>query len=191
MNFVEPIRSVDKIREAYAYLRESDPTGRDATLFKVGINSNLRASDLIRLKVSDFNNLTSIKMKENKTAKTKTMYLNPSIFESVAKYISNNKLKDDDYLFFSHRKRRGSEHILREDVWRIMQKIKEIAGIDNIGSHSLRKTFGWHYYENFKNLPLLMVILNHSNEKDTLRYIGITEANVRQAYTDIGNIYAI
>ncbi len=51
-----------------------------------------------------------------------------------------------------------------------------------IGTHTLRKTFGYHAFENGTSLELLMELFNHSSKAQTLRYIGITEDQKRDVY---------
>ena len=51
-----------------------------------------------------------------------------------------------------------------------------------IGTHTLRKTFGYHAYQNGSSLELLMDIFNHSSKAQTLRYIGITEEQKKEVY---------
>ena len=48
--------------------------------------------------------------------------------------------------------------------------IKEIAE-----AKGLRKTFGYHFYQEKKDIALLQTIFNHSTPTVTLRYIGINQ----------------
>ena len=48
-------------------------------------------------------------------------------------------------------------------------------GIEHTGTHSLRKTFGYHLYKQTKDIALLQKVLNHSSQDVTLRYIGVTQ----------------
>ncbi|CRI74862.1 Phage integrase family [Chlamydia trachomatis] len=50
-----------------------------------------------------------------------------------------------------------------------------MADIPDVGTHTLRKTFGYLHYQKFKDIALLQQILNHSNPKDTMIYIGLTQ----------------
>lgn len=47
-------------------------------------------------------------------------------------------------------------------------------GLKNIGSHSMRKTFGYFLYKNGTH-EIIQELLNHSSQRETLRYIGITQ----------------
>ena len=54
----------------------------------------------------------------------------------------------------------------------------------NIGSHSLRKTWGKFYYEKYNDIATVMKILNHSSIESTLRYIGIDRKRLHKIYED-------
>jgi len=47
--------------------------------------------------------------------------------------------------------------------------------MDSIGTHTLRKTFGYHFYQKYKDIALLQELFNHSAPSVTLRYIGINQ----------------
>lgn len=91
---------------------------------------------------------------------------------------SDNKLQADyDYLF----KGRNGENkpINRVMAYMIInQACKKAQITDNVGTHTLRKTFGYHHYQTFHDVAILQYLLNHSSPSITLRYIGITQDNV-------------
>lgn len=91
---------------------------------------------------------------------------------------SDNKLQADyDYLF----KGRNGENkpISRVIAYMIINQACKKAHItDNVGTHTLRKTFGYHHYQTFHDVAILQYLLNHSSPSITLRYIGITQDNV-------------
>ena len=65
MEFVEPIRGKRKIELVKVILKKND--FRDYMLFLMGINSGLRISDILKLKVSDVRGKRYIEVKEQKT----------------------------------------------------------------------------------------------------------------------------
>ena len=65
MKFVEPIRDKRKIELVKVILKKND--FRDYMLFLMGINSGLRISDILKLKVSDVRGKQYIEVKEQKT----------------------------------------------------------------------------------------------------------------------------
>ncbi|MBP5615545.1 MAG: tyrosine-type recombinase/integrase, partial [Alphaproteobacteria bacterium] len=52
----------------------------------------------------------------------------------------------------------------------------------NFGTHTLRKTFGYHFYRQFNDIVMLQKILNHSHPAITLRYIGIEQDEINNSY---------
>jgi len=53
--------------------------------------------------------------------------------------------------------------------------------MDSIGTHTLRKTFGYHFYQKYKDIALLQELFNHSAPSVTLRYIGINQDMIDDA----------
>ncbi|WP_342668518.1 tyrosine-type recombinase/integrase [Cytobacillus solani] len=47
--------------------------------------------------------------------------------------------------------------------------------MSEIGTHTLRKTFGYHFYQKYKDVAVLQQIFNHSSPAVTMRYIGINQ----------------
>lgn len=170
MNFVQPIREKVKIEEIKNELLKSGY--RDYLLFVTGINTGLRISDLIKLKVKDVRDLTHILIKEEKTGKQKRFLINSNLKELFDNYIKN--LPDEEYLFKSRQGR--NQHITRVQAYRIINNAVKNSGVaDQIGTHTLRKTFGYHHYQQFKDVAVLQFIFNHSAPSVTLRYIGIND----------------
>ena len=62
-------------------------------------------------------------------------------------------------------------------------------GIQNFGTHSLRKTFGYHYYKNTKDIATLMQVFNHGSQNITLRYIGIEQEDLDKVYIEVEEYY--
>ncbi|WP_281177232.1 tyrosine-type recombinase/integrase [Peribacillus loiseleuriae] len=57
-------------------------------------------------------------------------------------------------------------------------KAGEVLGRDDIGTHTMRKKFGYAYYRRTKDLAFLQNIFNHSAPSITKRYIGITQEEI-------------
>ena len=170
MNFVQPIREKDKIEEVKIELLKSGY--RDYLLFVTGINTGLRISDLIKLKVKDVRNKTHIILKETKTDKQKRFMININLKDNFDSYIKN--LPDEEYIFKS--RQGGNRPLTRVQAYRIINNaVRRLGVTDQIGTHTLRKTFGYHHYQTYKDLAVLQDIFNHSAPSVTLRYIGIND----------------
>lgn len=178
MNEVQPLknkRDIERIK------KELSNSPRDLLLFTVGINTALRISDILALKVRDITD-THIEITEKKTAKKKRIKINAAIRKAFRELVPANA-KPNDWLFPS---RKGEKAISRVQAWRILNAASEKAGVDiTFGTHSLRKTFAYHAYKSGVELPLLMRILNHASQRETLRYIGIESEDIDEVYIDI------
>lgn len=170
MEFVQPIRDKDTIEKMKLELSKNGL--RDLMIFIIGINTGLRISDILTLKVKDVKNNNHILIKEKKTNKEKRFLINMSLREKIDQYIQG--MIDHEYLFQS---RQGSNSpITRVQAYRIINNASKKVGInDKIGTHTLRKTFGYHHYQQYKDLAILQSIFNHSAPSVTLRYIGIND----------------
>ncbi len=176
MEFVEPIREKEKIVLVKSCFRKR----RDFLLFLMGINSGLRISDILRLKVGDVANKEYIEIIEQKTGKRKKFPITYAIREDFNEYILNRDAQE--WLFKSQR---GNCHITRIQAYRIIKRACAKAGIlVNTGTHTLRKTFGYHFYQEKKDIALLQYLFNHSNPSITLRYIGINQDMVDESLKD-------
>lgn len=176
MSAVEPIRSKADIERMKKSLH-----GRDLLLFTVGINSALRISDILKLKVGDLRGKDYIAMKEKKTGKTKRFEINKSIKKAIKELVPADA-KDDDWLFPS---RKGGA-ITRVQAYRILNAASDRAGLKmEIGTHTMRKTFSYFAYRSGVDLAQLMTILNHSSQRETLKYIGVTQEQTDDVYRAI------
>ena len=175
MNYVQPIRDKQKIEEIKGYLKQNG--SRDLLLFTMGINTGLRISDLLKLKVIDVKGKSHVEIKEQKTGKVKRFPLLGNLQSMIDEYIKG-KL-DCEYLF---RSRNGANKpISRVMAYMIINDACRKAGItDAIGTHSLRKCFGYWHYDTFHDVAILQYLFNHSSPSITLRYIGITQNEVEK-----------
>ena len=184
MEFVHPIKDQEKIEAIKKILAEKNQ--RDLLLFIFGINSGLRISDLLELRIKDVldinnNPKVSCEIREKKTGKNKIFILNDRIREALKINYNEYEGSREEYLFKS---RIGDNRpIGREQAWRILSGAAKVVGIDaRIGTHTLRKTFGYHAYQNGIDITLLQKIFNHSSPSITLRYIGIEQEDINDVY---------
>lgn len=175
MNYVEPIRSPEKIRDITEYLKRQNP--RNYIMWMLGLYTGLRISDVLRLKVADVKDWR-LNIRDKKTGKQSILPFNPLLKRAVKEYIIN--MNDDEYLIES--RKIPNQPITRVQAYNILKDVSVKFGIPNIGTHSLRKTFGYHYYKKTKDLALLKEIFNHSHISITLKYIGIVQDDKAKAF---------
>jgi integrase len=54
-----------------------------------------------------------------------------------------------------------------------------------LGTHSMRKTRGYHLYHKTQDIARVMKMLRHSSEATTLRYIGITQEEIDKDFEEL------
>jgi len=176
---VEPIKSKKHIQTIKKLLADNP---LDLCLFIVGINTNLRASDLLRIKVKQVKDLypnDEIVLNEKKTKKERRINLNKACIEAIQGLLASKEYSDKDYLFM------GQRGVLT--VPTVNAKVKAWCRAINLkgnyGSHTLRKTWGYHQRVTFKtDLPTLMECFNHSTQKQTLAYLCVQPEEIKNVY---------
>ena len=170
MTTVDPIRDKNDIRKIKSILLSRNY--RDYLFFEVGINTGLRISDILKLKVSDIRGKYYIELKEQKTGQLKKFRMNSVLRAELENYIISKN--DDSYLFESFRT--SGNPLERTRAYGILNQAAKVAKLKiKIGTHTMRKTFGFHFYQQTKDIAMLQVLFNHSSPSVTLRYIGIDQ----------------
>ncbi|WP_053361763.1 tyrosine-type recombinase/integrase [Bacillus sp. FJAT-27251] len=185
MEFVDPIKDIKNINAIKKELRKNSQ--RDVLLFVFGINTGIRVSDLLSLKVSDVWDGKSVKeflyIKDGKGKETKAFFLNENIKQELESYLHQHDLRDSDYLFKS---KKDNLPISRQQAYRIIHNAARKVGVEGkVGTHTLRKTFGYHAYRKGIAISILMFIYNHHTPGDTLRYIGIDKEDKKLVKVDV------
>ena len=175
MEFVQPIRSLKQIETIKKLLKQQSL--RDYCLFVLGINSGLRISDLLKLRISDVAEKGKVKdrirLRENKTNKFKDFPISDNAKSAIREYLKSRQYSENEPLFIS-RKNKG--FLLRQRAYKIKEKI---------GTHTLRKPFGYHAYNNGYDIAIIQKLFNHSSPSVTLRYIGITQDEMDDVYLSL------
>ncbi len=174
MNIVEPIRSRKELASIERILSANK---RDLLFFVMGTNSGLRISDILTLNIEDVRNKTHIEVIEKKTGKHKKFPINVKLKPMIDRFIKNRS--DNEPLFLT----RFNNRLDRVQAYRVINQACKEAMINyKVGTHTLRKTFGYHHYQQFKDVVILQKIFNHSSPSITLRYIGIEQDNIDESY---------
>jgi integrase len=172
---VDPIRDPLKIEEMKKVLKE-EYSMRDYVLFICGINLGMRITDLLRVKIKEFNK-PHIIVREEKTDKVNKFLINKEIRAIVLEYAAG---KDPEGFLFAAANNK-KKPISRQYAHRILKEAGLKCGLDNVGTHSMRKTFGYFYYKHTKDVARLQDIFNHSAPSVTKRYIGITREEIDES----------
>lgn len=171
---VQPLRDLQQIEDMKWSLKKWC-SQRDYIMFLIGINTGLRVSDILKLQVKDVKGKKKVVVKEGKTSKPRTINLT-NIYDEIQSYVADI---DTEWLFPS---RKGEKPITSTQAYRQLNKASEMVDItEGIGTHTMRKTFGYWFYKQHKDVAKLQQILNHSHPSITLTYIGITEEEIQNS----------
>lgn len=171
---VQPLRTEKEIAD-FKWALGRYCSARDVFMFTLGINSGLRASDLLKLTAGYIRDMLRNTLIEQKTGKKRTVTL-INLHEEIEAYTQG--MADDDYLFPSRSPAEGRGHISETQAYRILVKAAEALGRKDIGTHTMRKTFGYHHYKLNKDVAILQKLFNHSSPSITKRYIGIEQDEI-------------
>lgn len=167
--------------------------------FILGINLGLRANELLELRhcdvffpngeikyVSDDFSDTTDKMAvyQKKVHKRRGMYLNDSCAKALNWYfpVKSPALYSEQYLFPS----REGGHIEVDTLRKVLKDAAKACGLkQNIGTHTLRKTFGYFHYQANHDIVFLQRLFGHSSALITMRYIGIADEEEKKSYHEV------
>lgn len=179
MNNVDVIKEKEDIEKIKNILIMGDY--RNYFMFIIGINSGLRINQILSLKFSDLidseNNII------NKIVFNGIEYrINNCIKDTLMTYICNSGVEDKNTFIF--KSKRGDNPIERTQAYRILKNACREAGVNlNFGTHTLRKTFGYHFYKQYKDLKYLQKLFNHSSINITMEYIDLEKKNDEVKYS--------
>ena len=183
---VEPIRDRQKIKEIERKLAMLDTEiGRkEYLLFEIGIYLARRISDMIVMRVGDLRGRDLFVVREKKTGKRIELPIPDELQKVLRQRLKG--MADGEYIFQSRQKdnKGRASHISRKTAYNYVKAIGKLGEIEYpFACHSLRKTFGYHYYMRTKDIAMLMDLFNHTKESTTLIYIGIAIDEKRKALT--------
>lgn len=185
MEFVQPIRDEKQLEAMKRILKANNL--RDYVLFVLGINSGLRISDILNLRVKDVLDEKGkikerISILEKGTGKLKDFTVGQTTAKALREYL-DHRLALGDPLFPS---RKGSGPITQQQAYRIINDAARMIGIkERIGTHTLRKTFGYMAIKRGVDVTRIQLLFNHSAPSVTLTYLGITQDELDHIYLDL------
>lgn len=185
MEYVEAIRDLKQIQAMKKVLKKHSE--RDYLLFIFGINTGLKISELLKLKVSDVIDskgmiLEYLTLKDDE-GNCLEIYLNNKVKKAIKDYLNVTNYDSTMFLFKSPK---TQQPITRQQAYRVIHDAAEEVGITTkIGTHSLRKTFGYHAYKQGVAISLLQKYFHHSTPSETLKYIGVSKVEKIKTVIDV------
>jgi site-specific recombinase XerD len=151
-------------------------TIRELAMFNLAIDSKLRASDLVKLRLEDVCSGQSVKDRAT-VVQQKTQH--PVHFEitegtrySIQAILPGLREQGSQYLFPSRSKSKG--HMTTRQYARIVRDWIKSIGLDPAlyGTHTMRRTKAAQIYRRTGNLRAVQLLLGHTKLESTVRYLG-------------------
>lgn len=185
---VEPIRQKAAIERIKAALLRGGKY-RDHCIFTLGINTAFRANELLSITVGQAANLKAggtLELKQSKNKKYRMVTINQTAAEAIQLYLENDwhilwciKNNPDTPLFYSQK----GGGLTVGTLTALLKKWCEEAGCKgNYGSHTMRKTWGYHQHKRGVSIPVLMEAYGHATQKQTLDYLCIQAEEIKEIY---------
>lgn len=164
-----------------------DKNYRMSLLIGCGIFFGLRISDLLRLSWNMILETDKFEIIEKKTKKRRQIRINKDFQKHIVSCYEALCIADStEKCFLSHKKRVFSTQRINVLLKEIKAEYK-LKDVENLSTHSLRKTFGRHIFEKAEGneemaLVMLSELFNHSNIAITKRYLGIRKEEILHCY---------
>lgn len=182
MEYVEALKNRSYIYAMKQYLRANSL--RDYLFFVMGINMGLRVNELLQLRVKDVREQDhQLKDFYHSDDLLPNVYINKQVKLALQDYLQTRELSSSDYLFKSQK---CASPISRQQAYRIINSAaKEVGVPGKVGTHTLRKTFGYHAYQSGVAISLLQKHFHHATPSETLRYLGIDKKEKHSVKIDV------
>jgi integrase len=140
-------------------------------MLAVGIDTGLRISDILRLKVSNFVSTDECYVIEQKTKKKRLVSITRETALLLHDYVRVVNLATDDYLVYSREGQRDKP-LSRAQAYKTIARISQEIGLDSIGTHSMRKTYAVNHFREKQDIAALQADFMHRFPSTTLAYLS-------------------
>lgn len=175
---VEPIRDKELLSRIKSFLCKTNQ--RNHLMFLTGIHCGFRISDILKLQVKHVKDW-DIRVFEEKTGKYRQVRMTKELKRAMRDYIEGKP--NEEYLFKSLN---GINNpISRKRAYEIFRELADDFHLEQIGTHTLRKTYGYQHYKKFNNVATIMTALNHASQRETMIYLGIEQEELDKQQSKI------
>lgn len=156
-----------------------------ATVLQLEANTGMRIGDILNMTMASIKKDGSrhrLDVIEQKTKKARQFTIPENVYNFLNEYAMSNGIKKEDMLFTGNKGQMLSVRAVQKQL----KIVCDYLGIEEVSTHSFRKTFATTAYENSGyNIALVQTLLQHSDTKTTQRYINI---NTRQIEDELQKV---
>ncbi len=178
--------SIENIDSFLKVIRIDKFAARDRALLELLYATGARVSEIINLKVDDFqvaDKFATVRL-TGKGGKQRVVPVGKFAQDAVDNYLNNTrndllKVKTNKFIFLNGR----GGTLTRQSAWNIVTTQAKAAGItEKLSPHSLRHSFATHLLDGGADIRVVQELLGHSSVTTTQIYTLITIDKLRESY---------
>lgn len=163
---------------------------RLAMILQTEATSGMRIGDVLHLKMNDIvrdGERYRLDVTEQKTGKKREFTVPIVLFNSLRQYALDNSIEGMNPLFAKNGKIPTERSVQKQ-----LAIVCKYLNLDNVSTHSFRKTYATRVYtDSGYNVRLVQQLLQHSSITTTQRYLGTTSKQIEDALQGVSNSYII
>lgn len=161
---------------------DATPNLRHRTILMTLYSTGMRRSELCHLRPEDIDKERMVvRIRQGKGGKDREVPLSPKLLEQLRTYYRSVKVRNG-WMFPSLQTRRPNQPITQKAVWHACREATRRAGITKaVHPHTLRHSFATHLFDNGAELPVIQILLGHSDPRDTMIYLHLATRKLREA----------
>ena len=158
----------------------STPLGmRDKAMLELLYAAGLRVSELVQMKVLDFDPQVGMLKVFGKGAKDRLIPIHYTAQDYLTRYLEFTRPTFNpaqDFMFLN----RSGKGLTRQGVWKLIKKFATFAGIRrSISPHTFRHSFATHLLEGGADLRTVQLLLGHADISATEIYTHVESSRLK------------
>jgi site-specific recombinase XerD len=158
-------------------LKEACTTTRDKAILLFLLSSGCRVSEACALNRNDINLQAGEAVVFGKGAKERTVYINEIASMILRRYL-DERTDSSPALFVG----KGTERMTPGGIRAALKTLEERSGVSNVHPHRFRRTLATNLIDRGMSIQEVAAILGHERLDTTMKYVYISQGNVKNSY---------
>ena len=155
---------------------------RDKAMLELLYAAGLRVSELIEMKVLDYDAQIGMLRVFGKGAKERLVPIHYTAQDYLNLYLDNTRpafQPTEDFMFLN----RSGKGLTRQGVWKLIKKFAKLADIKrSISPHTFRHSFATHLLEGGADLRTVQLLLGHADISATEIYTHVESSRLKKLH---------